>query len=238
MSKWAWVGNWFTGLEGVKHTADIGASTNYPITWTHDQLCTFEWGAYTIQWHIAGSVTLTFTNPLTGLNEASTATFDFTFPFTNSLSFLGTKWNILEPTDYDTPGFSNSAFGVLAPNQTTLAFITTFGTVNANVGIQLNVDELYQNVDAEDQYTKEVVIAVGFGGGTGVSLLYASTVPAPTLAVTYPFLPLAQPAGTATLFHSSAPMLKGMDPSFPTDNIFFDTNELTVSQYFDPPNDI
>lgn len=79
---WNWIGNYFMSLEDHCAVATTGNGTARPVTWnlgigatTSDQIVAFETATAQATWQMGGTVTMTFTNPTSGLDEIHTISF-------------------------------------------------------------------------------------------------------------------------------------------------------------------
>lgn len=79
---WAWLGNYFMSLEDHCAVATTGNGTARPVTWnlgigatTSDQIVGFETATAQATWQMGGTLTMTFHNPTTGLDEVHTEAF-------------------------------------------------------------------------------------------------------------------------------------------------------------------
>lgn len=79
---WGWLGNYFMSLEGHCAITTTGNTTARPVTWnlgigvtTSDQIVKFETTTAQATWQMGGTITMTFHNPTTHLDEIHTVSF-------------------------------------------------------------------------------------------------------------------------------------------------------------------
>lgn len=79
---WNWFGNYFMSLEDHCAPGTTGNTTARPVVWnlnagaiTDDQIVQFETTVAQLEWTFDGTITMTFHNPTSGLDEVHTASF-------------------------------------------------------------------------------------------------------------------------------------------------------------------
>lgn len=240
MSQWAWVGSWFPGMEGVVNDEDTGNGTKYPVTWTHRDLCVQEWKMLEMEWHISGSLALTFTDGMT--SETQTGTFDETFTYRSQTAPPGPqKWSILEPGDYEA-GVSNSFIGNdETVNAFSIPFSTSYGDVDVFVSIRAALFGLYVVKDDPDTYTKQTELSLFCGGFIvpGVEsneLLWSTWANTDLTGVPVP-LPLIVDGGDVDYLDNTIASYQG-NVLVNSDAITFVDNTMTWTDDFDKPGSI
>lgn len=240
MSQWAWVGSWFPGMEGVVNDEDTGNGTKYPVTWTHRDLCVQEWKMLEMEWHISGSMELTFTDGMT--SEPQTGSFDETFTFRNLLAPAGPQeWNILEPDDYSAGASNSFTPKTQYGSAFSIPFTTSYGDVTVFVTTRVALIELYVVKDDLDTYTKYVELSF-FCGGSIAPGIFANTLLWSTWAnvdiagLGVP-LPLVTDGGDVDYLDNTITSFQGSELGN-SDAVTFVDNTTTWTDDFDKPGSI